>query len=232
MPAPMRPDRSRPAVSGPVSRTSAIARPAGIIDSAPNRSSDARVCIESTTPTARPDTAISGAERSTELVELANGLPKLERGNEHLAGSFQGEMSRPSLEPWSEMKARVSKAADAHRAMLHGRRAARRPLPAVLDLVLLHLAVERRPVEAEDLRRLLLVPVGALQRLEDRHLLDLGQRAVRRDHELGSSWRSRFASDSGRSLTVISVPFATSTPRSIAFSSSRTLPGQRWRISR
>ena len=64
MPAPIRPESSSPAVSGPVSRTSAIARPAGIIDSAPNRSSDARVCIESTTPTAMPETAISGADRS------------------------------------------------------------------------------------------------------------------------------------------------------------------------
>ena len=64
MPAPIRPDSSRPAVSGPVSRTSAIARPAGIIDSAPKRSSDARVCIDSTTPTASPDTAMSGADRS------------------------------------------------------------------------------------------------------------------------------------------------------------------------
>src|SRR5690349_18014779 len=58
-------------------------------------------------------------------------------------------------------------------------------LGAVLDVVLLHLAVQRRPVQPEDLRRLLLVPVGPLQRLQDRHLLDLGQRAVRRDDELG-----------------------------------------------
>ena len=56
--------QQQPAVSGPVSRTSAMASPAGIIDSAPNRSSDARVCIERTTPTATPDTAMSGAERS------------------------------------------------------------------------------------------------------------------------------------------------------------------------
>src|SRR5688572_14810098 len=54
----------------------------------------------------------------------------------------------------------------------------------VHDLVLLHLAVERRPVEAEDLRRFLLVPVCTLERLEDRHLLDFGQRTVRRDREL------------------------------------------------
>ena len=32
----------------------AIARPAGIIDSAPKRSSEARVCIDNTTPTATP----------------------------------------------------------------------------------------------------------------------------------------------------------------------------------
>ena len=64
MPAPILPESSSPHVSGPVSRTRAMASPAGIIDSAPNRSSEARVCIDSTTPTAIPETAISGAERS------------------------------------------------------------------------------------------------------------------------------------------------------------------------
>src|SRR5918995_3456770 len=52
------------------------------------------------------------------------------------------------------------------------------------DLVLLHLAVERRAIESQDLRRLLLVPVRALQRLQDGHLLDFRQRAMRRDGEL------------------------------------------------
>src|SRR5262245_56532353 len=51
------------------------------------------------------------------------------------------------------------------------RRAAPRALAGVADVVLLHLAVERRPVKTENLRRLLLVPVGPLQRLHDRHLL-------------------------------------------------------------
>ena len=50
-------------MSGPVSRISAIASPAGISDSAPNRSSDARVCIERTMPTAKPEVAMSGSER-------------------------------------------------------------------------------------------------------------------------------------------------------------------------
>ena len=63
MPAPTRPATSSPAVSGPVSRISAIASPAGIIASAPNRSSEARVCIDSTTPIAKPAVRISGAER-------------------------------------------------------------------------------------------------------------------------------------------------------------------------
>src|SRR5205814_4859801 len=54
----------------------------------------------------------------------------------------------------------------------------------ILNVVLLHLAVERRPVEAQDLRRLLLVPVRPLQCLEDRHLLDLGERAVRGNREI------------------------------------------------
>ena len=48
---------------GPVSRMSAIARAAGIIASAPKRSSEARVCIESTTPIATPAVTMSGAER-------------------------------------------------------------------------------------------------------------------------------------------------------------------------
>src|SRR5688572_1876439 len=54
----------------------------------------------------------------------------------------------------------------------------------VENLVLLHLAVQRRAVQPENLRGLLLVPVGAHQRLDDGHLLDLGQRALRRDREL------------------------------------------------
>src|SRR5258705_349544 len=116
MPAPTRPDTSRPAVSGPVSRMSAMASPAGIIASAPKRSSDARACIDRTTPMARPEGALRGA--------------------------------------------------------------------LILNVVLLHLAVERRPVQAEDLRRLLLVQVRPLQRLHDRHLLDFGERPVRRDREL------------------------------------------------
>ena len=41
--------------------------------------------------------------------------------------------------------------------------------------MLLHLAVERRPVEAELLSGVLLVPVGPLQGLKDGHPLDLGQ---------------------------------------------------------
>src|SRR5688500_5930609 len=47
-----------------------------------------------------------------------------------------------------------------------------RRLARIPDLVLLHFAIERGTVEAEDLRRFLLVPVRALQRLQDGHLLD------------------------------------------------------------
>src|ERR1044071_5661549 len=64
-------------------------------------------------------------------------------------------------------------------------RAPRAGLAAVLDLVLLHLAVERRAVEAEDLGRLLLVPVRPLECLQDGHLLNLGKRAVWRADEFG-----------------------------------------------
>src|SRR5262249_49824757 len=57
-------------------------------------------------------------------------------------------------------------------------------LPSVADVVLFHLAVQGGPIQAENLGRLLLVPVRALQRLHDRHLLDLGQSPVRRDDEI------------------------------------------------
>src|SRR5438093_8484998 len=62
-------------------------------------------------------------------------------------------------------------------------------LAGVANVVLLHLAVERGPIEAEDLRRFLLVPVGPLQRLQNGHLLDFRQGAVRRDHEIGRARR-------------------------------------------
>src|SRR4051794_40261306 len=51
-------------------------------------------------------------------------------------------------------------------------RTARR-FPGVANLVLFHLAVQRRPIQSENLRRFLFVPVRALQRLNNRHLLDL-----------------------------------------------------------
>ena len=47
-----------------------MARPAGIIASAPKRSSEARVCIDSTTPMAKPDVAISGAERQPISIDM------------------------------------------------------------------------------------------------------------------------------------------------------------------
>src|SRR5262249_743554 len=62
-------------------------------------------------------------------------------------------------------------------------------LAGVADLVLLHLAVERRSVQAKYLRGLLLIPVRALQRLEDRHLFALSQRAVRRNDEIHGARR-------------------------------------------
>ena len=98
MPAPIRPESSRPAVSGPVSLTSAIARPAGIIDSAPKRSSDARVCIDSTTPTAMPDTAMRATESDPELVELADGFTDFIGRTECVADTArrkQGKLSTP-----------------------------------------------------------------------------------------------------------------------------------------
>src|SRR5262245_1523953 len=81
--------------------------------------------------------------------------------------------------------------------------AARARLPTVLDLVLLHLAVQRRPVQAEDLGGLLLVPVRALERLQDGHLFDLRERAVRRDDEL----RGRRALGPQRLRQVVHLDF-------------------------
>src|ERR1041385_5980983 len=75
--------------------------------------------------------------------------------------------------------------ADLTRCWGWGRRrggALRRAL--ILDVVLLHLAVEGRPVQAEDLCGFLLVPIGPLQRLHDRHLLDFGERTMRGNGEL------------------------------------------------
>ena len=94
-----------------------------------------------------------------------------------------------------------------------------------------HLAVQRRPVQAQDVRGLLLVPVRPLQRLQDRHLLDLRQRVVRRHRELGFG-DGLVADRSRASRGCTSGALATSTARSIAFSSSRTLPGHRLRISK
>src|SRR6185503_5351839 len=75
----------------------------------------------------------------------------------------------------------------------------------ILDVVLLHLAVERGAVQAKDLRRFLLVPVGALERLQNGHLLDLGEGTVRRDRELLSRSRpllaDRFREVGGNNLT-------------------------------
>src|SRR5919201_775048 len=78
-----------------------------------------------------------------------------------------------------------------------------RGLPDVADVVLLHFAVQRRPIEPEDLRRFLLVPVRALERLQDGHLLDFGERAVRRDHEVrraGGFLANRFRGIGDRDL--------------------------------
>ena len=68
--------------------------------------------------------------------------------------------------------------------LLHWSRASRRSFAAILNLVLLHLAVERRSVQSENLCRFLLVPVGPLERLKDRHSLDFSQRTVGRNDEL------------------------------------------------
>src|SRR5687767_12114574 len=75
---------------------------------------------------------------------------------------------------------------------LSGRRGGTLLSPLIDDLVLFHLAVQRRTIQAEDLCGFLLVPVRPLKRLQDRHLLDLGKRAVRRNREL-LRWRSLLA---------------------------------------
>ena len=66
--------------------------------------------------------------------------------------------------------------------------------------MLLHLAVERRTVQAENLRGFLLVPVGPLKRLENRHLLDFGQRSVRRHDEIGQAVIGKLLSGNATTL--------------------------------
>ena len=62
IPAPMRPERSKAAVKGPVS-VQVQWQTGGDEGLSAEPLEDARVCIERTTPTARPETAMSGAER-------------------------------------------------------------------------------------------------------------------------------------------------------------------------
>ena len=73
--------------------------PPGSSASAPNLSSDARVCIERTTPTARPDTAIERRRAHTELVDLSNGFPELERRERKL----RGQLSRRRVEDFTAL---------------------------------------------------------------------------------------------------------------------------------
>ena len=81
-------------MSGPVSRISAIASPAGIIASAPNRSSDARVCIDSTTPIASPAVTIERGRAIAELIEVADDFAPLvgrAEGLDHGAAAEGGQ---------------------------------------------------------------------------------------------------------------------------------------------
>ena len=71
------PTRAAPVTSGPVSRISAMARPAGIIASAPKRSSDARVCIDSTTPMAKPDGGDQRRRAPADLEDVADDFAEL-----------------------------------------------------------------------------------------------------------------------------------------------------------
>src|ERR671912_2677601 len=76
----------------------------------------------------------------------------------------------------------------------------------ILDLVLLHLRVQRGAVEPEDGGRFLLVPVGPLKGLQNGHSLDFGQRAVRRDDELGTRAAflpNRFGEIAGPNLAAL-----------------------------
>ena len=101
--------------------------------------------------------------------------------------------------------------------------------PALRDVVLAHLRIECRAAQAEQGGGRLLVPAGGVQRLEDRGALDLLQRARRHFRRCdGAAERPSPPpcwSDSGRSPSVSSRPRATSTARSSACCSSRTLPG-------
>jgi hypothetical protein len=95
--------------------------------------------------------------------------------------------------------------------------------------MLLHLAVQGRPVESENLSRLLFVPVRPLQSLEDGHFLNFGKRAMWRYHEIGRAC-GILADGFGQTATVTSVP---ATSRALdRVLELRMLPGQRLRMSR
>ena len=76
-----------------------------------------------------------------------------------------------------------------------------RPLLCFDQVVLLQLVVERRAIHAENARRLALVAARALERLQDRELLDFRQRVMRRNHEAGLV-RQAFGIANGRRQIV------------------------------
>src|SRR5205085_9681526 len=131
-------------------------------------SSDARVCIDSTTPTAIPEMAMSGAERNPSskiwriVSRASNGGTKVWRAARRANSDASPNVARnATTADWTRSGIRLPSQQGPR--LLHRRGSPRGVLAAVLDLVFLHLAVERRTIEPEDLRRFLLVPVGPLQ---------------------------------------------------------------------
>src|SRR5258708_7481968 len=137
-------------------------------------------------PATAPSTVASNTrDRSSTSPSLADPAPRT-RARARSPLMYQGTCHGTDELDWEMFRCgnvEIYKFPHFHISKLSARRTAGARLAAVLDLVLLHLAVERGTVEAEDLRRLLLVPVGTLEGLQDRHLLDFCQRAVRRNHE-------------------------------------------------
>src|SRR5437899_9363869 len=106
-----------------------------------------------------------------------------------------------------------------------------------LESVLLDLRVQQTSVDAEHFCRLGTITASVLQRLHDQILFELGTDFLKNDRSAEtssfSSSRSPASwSPNGSSRLVMICPRERTTARSTTFSSSRTLPGQSYSVSR
>ena len=177
-------------------------------------------------------------------VTLADG--RVLDGRGAAASGRASRAAESNAEPWGEpceaRHADLTRSSRHDRSVLDQRRlrfvfrlrAARRRGAAAareVDAERLDLVVHHARADRQQLRRVLLHPVRHLQRFDQRQPLDFLERdAGRRNlHDRRAVARRRRASPvspSRRSSTAMCVPSASSIARSIAFSSSRMLPGQ------